>query len=714
MNLVRHNEWLWNSRWTHWWLKAIEPGTENESCMESTYSYAIDEDELLRCINAFKRANINTVLTEGLRGIMLFEREGKTDPVIEAIRRAAEACHRAGIRVVHHTTTAFADQRLEKIPATSRKWLNIDAKTGAYAFVKWTSDWEGSGWYLWCINNPDFRAEYFRLCEKIVRETGIDGLMTDEVYFRSGWHSCSCPHCRAKFHIKTGLTLPDGDANFFWGHFNNPAFRAWIRFRAVSVGDFYEDLYAAISKAHSHPVLLGCKNQAECPAVVPWFGDSNEERMRGTNLLFTELSSLDISVLYSWRKLSVCYMAYNGLSNYYGTPTIALLYAARQEEFISWAIRSAHGIRVWITSGGGYLPRRDQLLNAPKDLALCKELFGWEEKHKNELTGSMHPVADIGVLLSASTRDMAHKNELDDWENSYTSELDGWGETLTCEYLQYAVIVEQELILSALQRYALIIIPNAVCLSDAACQAVVEYVTDGGTLIITHKTGTCDETGLQKSISRHLMGKLGICTSASCQDSDSAGQQNVRFGNHGLGKWVFFSHKPGQIVYEDFNNFGKPRSMDVPFIPGVSTEDRELQKSLMLDAIRWAVPGERPLTVMQSPRGLLIKAFYQENNNCRNVVIHLLNLRGESVKLGEIISADSPVEYPQQEEDICFEIRFNLIKEAYLISPDWSGRKPVNIDQTDSGFRLTIPARTLKRYIVLYISTDQPECSTQN
>src|ERR1035437_10153696 len=129
----KNNGWLWNSRWTHWWLKTVGPGTENESCMEPTFSGPIDDDEILRGVKALKRANVNTVLTEGLRGIIRFEHDGKTDAVIESIRKATQACHRAGIKVIHHTTTTFSGHNLSEFPAAYREWLNIDAQTGTYA-----------------------------------------------------------------------------------------------------------------------------------------------------------------------------------------------------------------------------------------------------------------------------------------------------------------------------------------------------------------------------------------------------------------------------------------------------------------------------------------------------------------------------------------------------------------------------------------------------
>ncbi len=708
MNLAGHNEWVWNSRWTHWWLKAGAPGTAKESCMEPTFAGALDNDEIAQGVQTLKRAGINTVLTEGLRGLIRFEHEGKTDRVIAAIRRATQACQRAGIRVIHHTTATFVGHELAEIPAACREWLNIDAQTGACAFVKWADDWPGNGWYLWCINNPDFRAEYFRLAAKVVRETGVDGLMTDEVYFRTGWHNCVCPHCRAKFLRQTGLTVPSGEAAYFWGRFDNPAFRAWIRFRAASVGDFYADLQAAIRKARAHPLLLGCKNQAECPASVPLYGDSNEERMRGVNLLFAELCGGTTSILYSWRRLSASFMAYNGLSNYYGTPTMTIMYAAPQESFLSWAIRVAHGVRVWATSGGGALARRHQLLNSPKDLAQFEELFGWEEKHKAELTGAIRPLAAIGILSSAATRNMelAHLGPIGEAWYPYVREWAGWCQTLTDAYRQYATIIEPELTLSGLRQYALVILPDTSCMSDDACQAIVDYVAQGGNLIVTHKAGTCDETGAQRSMPEYRLAKLGFNADAADGSAAFSGPQVARFGKYGLGKWAYFANRPGRIVFGEFNSLGKPRIRNVPSAPAASAADLQLQLSLMMDAVRWMEDAGQPLTVVQAPPGLLIKAFRRPDNN---LVVHLLNCRGDSVAVGGMIPADAPPTYPAQADDIDLALRLNSIAQAYLISPDWKGRKPAKVKRAGGGCRITIPAHTLKRYAVLCITAGKPD-----
>ncbi len=693
MNLSENNEWLWNLRCTNWWFKTAAEDAENmpAPCMHPGFSGIIDKKEISDCVKRFSDANINMILTEGLRRLMLFEREGKTDQVNEAIKEATEACHREGIKVVHHMTMTFVDQDISEYSDTHRKWLSIDAQTGRYAYTNLIG-----GWYFWCINNPDFRAEYFRLSKKLLQATGVDGLMVDEVYFRPNWYACACPHCQEKYKIKTGFVLPAFNETDFWGNFDNPAFRAWIKFRIVSVGDFYEDLYAALKEVHLHPVLLGCKNDEPIPSHSQCLGDNNEERMRGINMLFMETGAP--SFLYSWRRFSFNFMAYNGYSNYYGTPTLAIMYNSNPHEgFIGWAMRVAHGVRIWATSGNvvidSALSPGAQLLNSPVDMELYRELFGWEEEHKDELNGAIKPLANIAVLLSASTRDMADHGG--GW-NYYVRELVGWGEALTDEFIQYAVIVEQELTLSNLRQYALVILPNAACLSDEINQAILEYVALGGNLIFTNETGSYDETGSKKTAAKRLDTFLGINGKASLSPG------SVLFGKYELGKWVYFSHKPGVAVYTTSNELGKPRRRDVD-VPAVSDEEQTLQKSLMMAGVRWAVGNQYPLVIKQAAKGLLIKAFKNKDNKA--IVIHILNCRGEdAADFGEIIPEDYPVENPPLENDIIIELCIDSIKRAYLFSPDWNGEKEIKAASTgDKIFQLNIPKNTLKRYEVLYI-----------
>ena len=691
--MVKCNDWLWDARCTQWIFKI----TENKSgpiriapCMDPYFSGGISMEEVTRDAKAFKKAGINMVLTEVLRRLMLYEKENKTLQVIELIRMAADACHREGIKIIHHTTASFVGQDLNGLSEAQRDWLSIDAQTGNYAYLNM---W--GGWYLWCINNPDFRAEYFRLCKKIIKETGIDGFMVDEVYFRTGWYNCACRHCRGKYQKMTGHILPDAAAEYFWGNFKNPAFREWLNFRCVSVGDFYEDLHKALNEVHPHPILMGCKSADTFPYGTQQFGDSSEERSRGINALFAELSGSSTSLLYSWRFLAANLMVYTGLSGFYKTPTIVTMCHQAGERFFNWALRLAHGARTWATSStplGEALGPKSHLLNFPEDYNAYSELFAWEEKHKQELKGPFVPLANIGIFLGESTRDMLDHGSGRDYEKEFT----GWSEFLTDEFIQYAVILESELTLSRLQDFSLIILPNTVCLSNTACQALLDYVKAGGSMILTHKSGERNNSGGKRIESLCLGSLLGI--KLKSEELSAA----VDFGSCGQGKWAYFAHKPGMAIYSTINQVNTTRNRDAT--DNIPSKERYLQKSLMLGAIQWALEKPMPLTVENAPNGILIKAFRKSDDNA--VVIHILNCRGErAVNFGELIPPQYDVDFPKLEEDIVVELNLPLVKQAHLFSPDWDGIRPVGVRQVNDGaFTVTIPADTLHRYEVLYIN----------
>jgi hypothetical protein len=50
-----------------------------------------------------------------------------------------------------------------------------------------------------CMNNPYFRHAYQTYVRKLVRDTGIDGLMSDDMIHYGGWRTCGCRWCRERF-----------------------------------------------------------------------------------------------------------------------------------------------------------------------------------------------------------------------------------------------------------------------------------------------------------------------------------------------------------------------------------------------------------------------------------------------------------------------------------------------------------------------------------
>lgn len=63
------------------------------------------------------------------------------------------------------------------------------------------------------------------------------------------------------------------------------------------------------------------------------------------------------------------------------------------------------------------------------------------------------------------------------------------------EHLPLTLLTEMELRPEILRQYKVLVLPNAVCLSDAQCAVIRDYVREGGGLVATGETSLADELG---------------------------------------------------------------------------------------------------------------------------------------------------------------------------------------------------------------------------
>ena len=50
----------------------------------------------------------------------------------------------------------------------------------------------------YCMNNPAFRAAYAKYVKRLLAETGVDGLMSDDNIYYADWRACACESCRER------------------------------------------------------------------------------------------------------------------------------------------------------------------------------------------------------------------------------------------------------------------------------------------------------------------------------------------------------------------------------------------------------------------------------------------------------------------------------------------------------------------------------------
>jgi len=118
----------------------------------------------------------------------------------------------------------------------------------------------------------------------------------------------------------------------------------------------------------------------------------------------------------------------------------------------------------------------------------------WNEflRINEEQFGIRVPWADAAILFSPD-------NQLFEMAPGGFPDLDrqphifghwGWGTMMTDAHLPYRVLPDWKLDASHLSEFQTLIVPDAVCLEDAACEAILQWIKSGGNLVATGMVGS--------------------------------------------------------------------------------------------------------------------------------------------------------------------------------------------------------------------------------
>ena len=253
-----------------------------------------------------------------------------------------------------------------------------------------------------CINHPHFRESYMEYVKMLFRETAIDGLMCDDAFFYPRFYACACPYCLEKF----GGDLPPAEDLDFWGNWENPHFREWIRMRYRSVAQFNHCVKSVLPEG---AFLSNCCSQSVCSAA-------NELGLDYT--LFAEDSThVEMEICGSIPRMEpdtagqglfplLSDLLYHlAIAENAGLDNFALGYAFTPEaaQFV-WALNKFMGSGTWISCARHALriPEEEQEL-LEKDYELPGFCYGVEERFCEYFSTEHCP--DAVVLFSRETRD---------------------------------------------------------------------------------------------------------------------------------------------------------------------------------------------------------------------------------------------------------------------------------------------------------------------
>ena len=358
-------------------------------------------------------------------------------------------------------------------------WGQIDVRTRQKSTVPAYSAKQ------FCFNNPDFVSSYLKYVKRLVAETGIDGLMSDDAIHYSAFETCACPHCLKEFRESYGHELPPGDDMNFWGNWRNPAFRDWIQMRYSDVGKYLDAIRNVLPK--DFPLMACCSNSIS--AVCNFVGMSYNDFAKGCNAAMLEMcgntpgegGKLNTSLASQLHQMAIARthkMPCVGLGYCFTPPTAELV----------WAFDKFVGIGTWVSTNKGTLGLPDSAL-APlaDDPEIPGRAFNYEKKHP-ELFASAS-AAEIAVYASDPSLRFNGESPLD-------YELD-FSTTVNTLFQQGFAIDVTTVIPENAERYKVLFVPSMNCMSMDERTALRAYAANGGQVLLTGPAGFYDQRGFE-------------------------------------------------------------------------------------------------------------------------------------------------------------------------------------------------------------------------
>jgi hypothetical protein len=378
------------------------------------------------------------------------------------------------------------------------------------------------GHYVACPNGGYYRDFMIQVVEEILARYDFDGLWANAAQF-SPWHTrqCYCSNCQRGFRAKYGAALPDED----W---SSATWRQYNEWRYECIADWNELVQATKARVRPSCAWLPLSQVAESwdhSRVGGWDLDYTEPHQDGivleaqrryTNMFWPGLEARYARALAPEKGSAITVSYFLPWWRFYSVP------AAENQMWAGQII--AHGARPWLHVTG----YQKQYFDGRR-LDVMRDLFETFQRNRDSYVGTSS-VAEVALVYSRHSLDnFGHKTPqpryLDHFRGAYNAMMD--------QRIPFDILSDKRLSAESLSRYQAIVLPNAACLSDPACQAIEEYVRAGGHVVSTFMTGAYDAMGRARE--KPLMERLLGVTQAGVSWTDvRAAYAAVRDPSHPL------------------------------------------------------------------------------------------------------------------------------------------------------------------------------------
>lgn len=578
------------------------------------------------------------------------------DLLNETLARVVRACHKHGVLVTEHHSSelshfiggdddlAYLKNILRVRKSKVESWpkmiesakgdpvliddikrselIQIDGATGGFM----PNVYHG---YSMCYNNPHYRRAYFTYLESVY-DTGVDGIMTDDVQWLGGtpWHNgCACGHCRERFTERTGYELPaQGEPwSRMIGDYGNPIFRAWLDFRLRSV----EEFHVAV-KDHYDGLGLRLLRPNYCSSVLNSNGSAYAlDTLPELDWVFQE-SCFSTIIRCSWPRWAVEQGHRYSLGRLRGIPPMTMFYPDRADTTtFCWALAMSWGAKYLATDEGVTGNETEERLRR------------FEVKHQR-LLENPRKIANFAFYDSKRNRELYR-----DYDESTGAWTTAWFQACLLGNISCDFLLSGEL--DQIGDYEVIALPDVAVLGDAEVGAFRDFVVNGGTMIWGGGSGSLDHDGVSRA-REELAVLLGLDEFPTNPDRDVVGL--------GKGRIVFLKNESDAVT--------QLRGVNLMRFDADAKEQRVAHGSLSVE--HWAqfqsladftasiLPGGSRLQVAGLPDGVLATLFATCDDSA--LVVHLVNAVGTlDIATPEGVNHEDRIPFPEHaDEQVTLEI----------------------------------------------------------
>ncbi len=562
-----------------------------------------------------------------------------------------------------------------------------------------------------CPSNPVTRRVFFDSVLRHIKATGIDGLMVDEVGFH-GKNFCGCSWCRTKFTQDTGWVLPADETNKHIFNENSALWRTWIAWRQKAIGDFWVALRNEVKAFKPDLVFIGYTTHYGMYShyASKGMGSSMEQFARAWDFVGTEIMSRNIFA--SFRSVSCFRKMKNMYKNVYGLPVFGLVYSDSLNwdvMYFGWALNNLNAQTTWEMSG----------VHCPEGKPNYR-LFDTAAGNMDKKTSTSN--AKIAMLFSNYSRDC---------NKSASSEPDimGFSQVMTANHIPHEFIFEEGLTADKLGKFAVLFVNNATSMRENDVKLIRDFVEKGGTVYLSNFAGFYNEIAQQ-----HKVWPVGKYLLANSNYNRQYSSKFAAVRDRATGKTIFnkgglyvqYKYSPKLEVLMDLvlangktvpgllcNKLEKGKVYFAPVSFGYRSAAFEATSKKPMNFAKDSANDEMVLRVIKQVAGnhfvwttenipeQVITSLYTTRDG--KLAAHFLNATKSVYPKGKILPSVPP-------ENVFEPIRSAMSftvkhpgRKAYAVSPEFSGRKNLELKRKGDMAQITIPAGTLGGYMIVYV-----------